>query len=376
MAARPRSSRHKNWPDHLYERDGYFSFRNPLDGVEYGIGRDRARAFSEARAANNYIAGQRGSTGLIDRITGAADTVGAWLTRFELEIIDKRKYKANTRTQKKKLLATVRTLIGDTVITRVTTRTVSDTIDDTWVKHGKISMAQTMRRFLFDVFERAEAKGVIPAGSNPARLIEIDPAEVKRARLTWDDFKVIYAKAQEMVAAGALATWAVSGIELGIVTGQRGGDLAVLKFRPNVRDGNLWVQQIKGRNPSRVCIPLALRLNVLGLSVDDVVRHCRENVVVSPYLVHHVSKGVNFKPGDPVYHGTVAKAFATVRDATGLTWPGKNPPSFHELRSLAERLYKDQGGVDTRVLLGHKHERTTAGYHDSRGAEWMVVKLG
>jgi hypothetical protein len=27
-------------------------------------------------------------------------------------------------------------------------------------------------------------------------------------------------------------------------------------------------------------------------------------------------------------------------------------------------------------LLGHKHEKTTALYHDARGAEWMVVKLG
>lgn len=156
---------------------------------------------------------------------------------------------------------------------------------------------------------------------------------------------------------------------------EHGGDLAKLQFKNDVHEGNLWVHQIKGRNPSRVCIPLELRLNLLGLSVADVVRRCRENVVLSPYLIHHVSHGVNFKPGDPVFHGTIAKAFAKARDVSGLKWPGKNPPSFHELRPLAERLYKDQGGIDTRVLLGHKHERTTALYHDARGAEWMVVKL-
>ena len=27
-------------------------------------------------------------------------------------------------------------------------------------------------------------------------------------------------------------------------------------------------------------------------------------------------------------------------------------------------------------MLGHMHEKTTASYHDARGAEWMVVKLG
>lgn len=96
-------------------------------------------------------------------------------------------------------------------------------------------------------------------------------------------------------------------------------------------------------------------------------RHCRDAIQ---------SHGPNFKPGFPVHHGTIAKTFAMARDASGLKWQGKNPPSIHESRSLAERLYRDQGGVDTRVLLGHNRENTTALYHDTRGAEWMVVKLG
>lgn len=375
--ARPRSIRKRNFPENLYERrDGYFIYRDPQSGAQHGLGRDKIRAFREARAANNHFATVRNELGLVDRLIGAADTVGSWLDRYDAEIIDKRKYKENTRRQKKQHLAVVRELIGDKIIKRVDTRVISNVIDQTWVKSGKIFMAQAMRRFLFDVFERAEAKGVIPAGTNPARLVEVESAEVKRARLTWDEFKVIYAKAQEMVAARALPSWAVNAIELGITSAQRGGDLALLQFKKDVRDGNLWVQQIKGRNPSRVCIPLDLRLNVLGLSVGEVVRRCRENVVLSSYLIHHVSHGGTFKPGDPVYHGTVAKAFAKARDASGLKWPGKNPPSFHELRSLAERLYHEQRGVDTRVLLGHKHARTTALYHDARGAEWMVVKLG
>lgn len=374
--ARPRSARNRSFPDNLYERrDGYLCYRDPQTGIQYGLGRDKAKAFREARAANNHIAAARGELGLIDRIVGAADTVGSWLDRYDAEIIDKRKYKQNTRRQKKHHLALVRELIGEKIIKRVDTKVISDVIDDTWVKTGKIFMAQAMRRFLFDVFERAEAKGVIPAGTNPARLVEVEAAEVKRARLTWDEFKVIYAKAQEMIANGDLAHWAINAIELGIVTAQRGGDIAVMRFK-NEHDKKLWVQQIKGKHPSRVCIPLDLRLNVLGLSVADVIRRCRENVVLSPYMVHHVRHGPNFKPGDPVYHGTMAKAFATARDASGLKWPGKNAPSFHELRSLGERLYRDQGGVDTRVLLGHKHENTTALYHDTRGAEWMVVKLG
>ena len=136
------------------------------------------------------------------------------------------------------------------------------------------------------------------------------------------------------------------------------------------------IVELKRRNPKFGCVKIAQQIaHTFNVSVGDAVRHCRENVVLSRYLVHHVSHRGGFKPGDRLNHGTIGKGFATARDATGLRWPvGKTPPSFHELRSLSERLYKAQG-VDTRVLLGHKHERTTALYHDTRGAEWMVVKV-
>lgn len=374
MAARPRTLRKKGFPDNVYERrGGYFTYRNPLDGVEFGLGRDRAKAFAEARAANNHVAQVRNETTLIDRITGAADTVSDWLDRFDKEFIQKRKYKAKTVNQKQRQLERVRELIGDRVIKRVDTKVISDVIDENWVNKGKQSMATAMRYFLFDVFDRAEAKGVIEPNTNPVRLVEVETPEVQRARLVLDTFKTIYAKAKEMVVAGELEQWAVNGMELAIVSAQRGGDLAALEFKKHVRDESLWVEQIKGRNPSRVCIPLSLRLNAVNLSVGEVVKRCRGSGVVSNYLLHHITHGGNFKPGNRIYYATISKKFALARDATGLKWPGKMPPSFHEIRSLAERLYADQG-VDTTPLLGHKHKRTTDVYHDSRGAEWMVVK--
>lgn len=62
-------------------------------------------------------------------------------------------------------------------------------------------------------------------------------------------------------------------------------------------------------------------------------------------------------------------------DLTGITWAeGKTPPSFHEIRSLAARLYNDQG-IDAQALLGHKSADMTAVYRDTRGAEWTEVKL-
>lgn len=55
-----------------------------------------------------------------------------------------------------------------------------------------------------------------------------------------------------------------------------------------------------------------------------------------------------------------------LRDKVGINWVDGTPVTFHEQRSLAERLHEAQG-VDTQKLLGHKSSNQTAHYHDDRG---------
>ena len=50
------------------------------------------------------------------------------------------------------------------------------------------------------------------------------------------------------------------------------------------------------------------------------------------------------------------------------------PPTFHEQRSLSERLYRAQG-IDTQKLLGHKSSKMTDRYNDDRGKEWVTISL-
>ena len=55
---------------------------------------------------------------------------------------------------------------------------------------------------------------------------------------------------------------------------------------------------------------------------------------------------------------------------------GKTPPTFHEIRSLAARLYGDEFGAEfAQALLGHKTAQMTALYRDSRGRERDEVKV-
>ena len=53
----------------------------------------------------------------------------------------------------------------------------------------------------------------------------------------------------------------------------------------------------------------------------------------------------------------------------------RTPFTFHEIRSLSERLYKEEFGAEfAQSILGHKNARTTERYDDLRG-EWKVVKV-
>ncbi len=52
----------------------------------------------------------------------------------------------------------------------------------------------------------------------------------------------------------------------------------------------------------------------------------------------------------------------------------ESPPSFHEIRSLASRLYAAEYGMEfAQKLLGHKSMKMTSLYLDSRGREWVEI---
>lgn len=78
--------------------------------------------------------------------------------------------------------------------------------------------------------------------------------------------------------------------------------------------------------------------------------------------------------GAQVKSNTISINFSKARDKAAINWGDGTPATFHEQRSLAERLYKAQG-IDTQKLLGHKSPNQTARYHDDRGKDWVKVFL-
>lgn len=76
--------------------------------------------------------------------------------------------------------------------------------------------------------------------------------------------------------------------------------------------------------------------------------------------------------GDKVSTSSLSTTFKKARDKSSLNWDKGTAPTFHEQRSLSERLYREQG-VDTQKLLGHKTQKMTDRYNDDRGKDWVVV---
>lgn len=362
MAARPRKGRNRALPDYLRARKDsrtgktYYAYLGP-DGREYGLGTDKAYAIEQARDAN--LRRFRAPTDLWDRISGQERmTVGRWADEYRARF----KGAENTRRSAEVYLRRAIAAWGEKPIDQVTTRGVAAVLE-AYTAEGKHRTAQACRARLHDFFRAAEAAGWIERGHNPADVVRTERATVRRARLTLDDYRAIHA------AAAQLDPWIQRSMELALVTAQRREDLAELRFA-DYADGYLHITQRKTGN--RVRIPAGLTLDAMGWSVDSIMRACRD-AVLSHWVIHHTRPRTKSRPGDKVHKDTVSRGFAKARARSGLTWPDQQPPTLHEVRSLAARLYGDQG-VNAQALLGHKDARTTAIYTDVRGAEWIEVK--
>ncbi|HEQ1857262.1 TPA: tyrosine-type recombinase/integrase [Providencia alcalifaciens] len=100
---------------------------------------------------------------------------------------------------------------------------------------------------------------------------------------------------------------------------------------------------------------------------------CRD-LIVSQYLVHYRHTTSQANRGEQVTANTITTNFKKARNKTDIDWCEGTPASFHEQRSLSERLYRAQG-INTKDLLGHKNQQQTDRYNDDRGKDWIMVSI-
>ena len=198
-----------------------------------------------------------------------------------------------------------------------------------------------VRSVLIDVFKETQHAGEVPPGYNSDLATEQPRRKVTRERHV-----------------------------TGYCYRTAPGDISEMKFR-DIWDDHLHV--IQQKTGTRLAIPLSLRCQALNISLRDVIAVCRD-LYVSKYLVHYTRNTSQSQPGGQVTANTLTTNFKKARDKTDIDWGEGTPATFHEMRSLSERLYRKQG-INTKNLLGHKNQQQTDKYHDDRGKDWIRVLI-
>ncbi|MGL9722007.1 phage integrase Arm DNA-binding domain-containing protein [Symbiopectobacterium sp.] len=354
--ARRRSHKNRDLPPNLQPRNGgYFCYRDPRTGKEYGLGRHRQEAITQAIAANMAIYGSSKQSPLVDRINGTqTTTVSQWSERY-LTILGGRKLKPTTMNTYNKYLKAVNAHLGEFAIQKVETKEIASFLNQ-WVNAGKVTMANRIRALLLDLFREAIAEGLLK--SNPVEVTRNQRVDIQRERITLDEWKLI------RKAADSLPAWVGPCLDLALVTGQRLGDIRALRWE-DFKDGRLYIKQAK--TGMVLAFSETIRIDCLNLCLSDVLNQ-----------FSGLNNGVTHIVADAKHQQfaakTVSTAFLKARRISGLIWE-RNPPSFYEIRSLSARLYTDEKGKDyAQKLLGHKSSEMTDKYRDVRGAEWAEIE--
>jgi integrase len=350
-----------NLPKNLTYRKKYKSYywRNPLTGKEIALGLIARRdAIAQAIEANHYIEQNYSPVLLLEKLKGGEDlTLSRWLERYAV-IFERRKLAGNTNKVRKGQIATIEDKMGGMILGKITTKHVAEFLE-TWVVQDKASMAATMRAVLSDVFREAIVEGHIIV--NPVTPTRTAKVTVKRERLELEQYTAIRKAADE------LPQWFALAMDLALITAQRREDIALMRF-DQVVDDRLQITQ--GKTGTMLSLPLDLELKSLGLKLREVISQCR----MASCTEFMVSAGIRKNSPDGCLNAdSLTKKFVTARNLSGLAFE-QSPPTFHEIRSLAGRLYEKERGKDfARKLMGHKTEKMTDKYLDTRGKEYLIL---
>lgn len=280
-------------------------------------------------------------------------TFSVWLNEFHSMLINKGLAK-KTIANKNSLMKVLNFKLGKKNITKITTLELASIINE-YVNQDTRSAAKSMYHLMCEIFREAYFNGWVK--TDPTIPLRCPKSPTKRSRITLDELKKILDCAKK-----SDQQYIYQASILALVTGQRRSDIAKIK-RSHIKHGFLFIKQVK--TGAKIAIPIKLRCDGLGVTLEYVIKKICTG---RKYLIEN--------DGQPVKLYLLSKYFSFIRDKVFFDtnyWIG-TPPTFHEIRSLSERLYRVQG-IDTRNLLGHKSQKMTDKYNDSRGREWRFLKI-
>lgn len=247
--------------------------------------------------------------------------------------------------------------IGKYSLDEITPRHIAQLVNEI-VEAGTPRTAVRILQRAVDCFNLAIVYGHLK--NNPAVAIKAPKVKVSRRRLSYDDFLLIRKVAKKHIPGRYM-------LNLALVTGQRRTDLMNMKFS-DVKDDHLHITQQK--TGAKIALPLNLKLDAAGLELRAVIEDCKKGLGSrkSEYMLFR-------RNGDQVDPSYATRVFRELRLKAGVLGDEERPapPSLHEIRSLAERMYREQG-INTQILLGHKTRAMTDKYNDDRGLDRYAIK--
>lgn len=278
------------------------------------------------------------------RLSDKYKTVAQWLDVYQ-SIVDVMEIANKTKKNMQPTILDIRKVMGNRIISSISPMDISNLIlsYSNSPNTAKRRLNETKR-----IFHNAMCYGWI--NFNPATAIQPPKVKIIRKRLKLEDWRKIVDYSKDN-----MQPWVSRAFLLALITGQRRGDIINLKFS-DVKNGMLFVQQ--GKSGAKIALPLGLKLDCIDTTLGEVIADCVDYAKTGTHLVRK-NKGGSICPA------YLSAVFESAREhATNLPID-RTAPSFHEIRSLAERLYRVQG-IDTQVLLGHKHRYITDIYNDPR----------
>lgn len=309
---------------------------------------------------------------------GDGRTVNQWIDVYEREIAE-RGYSPQTVSNKRTILAHCRRLWGEREIAALKPLDISAGIRSFPRENSSTAgrVLREMRQALTVAIENGWSE------SNPAAVLKSPAHTIKRKRLRFEVWQAMLS-----IADSHPQRWIRPMLLLAIITGQRRGDLVRMRFTDVITDATdgqqyLRVEQEKKAGKkvgARLEIPLALRLDAIGMSLGEVIEECRAYSTPGETMLRKSN-------GTPLEKSSLSTRFHELIVAVeGLGAYGPREwPSLHEARSLCARAFKAQGAatsgqaVNRQGLLGHKKEQMTEVYENDRGlsdGEWKRVDLG
>lgn len=389
---RRRANGRDDLPSHLYQDRGTWYFRKPDTKEKIWLGKDERLAKNAAREFNRQYE-ELAIVEIKKKIENpeqvllapefsapAAEDVPTFAVyvfeddgAFDMWMEDEEPAEGTIRNIRYMLEQIIREAPWSSLpLNQITTQMISE-----YLKAAASSRREAMRSKLGMVFDYAISEGYVEQGKNPVDITRKGKKHrVNRMRLEWDHFRLMRDYARSKPELLPLA----NALDLTLVTGQRIGNIVGFEFSFAGKDGWFRFRQNKVRNtmqPKLLAFPLALKLDKLDMSLDDCIKQCRNTLVASRYLIHKNTARGRGKVGDPLHRNTLSGLFREVYEAVGIKADvGKTRATFHELRSLSARLYKDQESeAFASRVLAHKDKRTTERYFDERKPQYEYLEM-